>query len=44
MEVFLDKLLVGVGKKLHLYDIYSSKLLLKAVRSGLASYINSIAV
>ena len=44
MEVYLDKLLVGVGKKLILYDIFSSKLLLKALRPNLNSYINSIAV
>jgi hypothetical protein len=44
MEVYLDKLLVGVGKKLILYDIYSSKLLIKAVRPNLSSYLNNIAV
>lgn len=44
MEVYLDKLLVGVGKKLILFEIYPSKLLMKAVRPSISSYLNSIAV
>jgi hypothetical protein len=44
MEVYLDKLLVGVGRRLVLFEIYSSKLLLKAARLGLASFVNSISV
>jgi hypothetical protein len=44
MEVYLDKLLVGVGRKLIMYDIFGSKLLLRAVRPNLGSYLNNIAV
>lgn len=44
MEVYLDKLLVGVGKKLILFDIFASKLLIRAVRASLPSYLNSIVV
>lgn len=44
MEVYFDKLLVGVGKKLILYEIFNSKLMLRAVRGGVTSYINNICV
>ncbi len=42
MSPYLDKLLVGVGKKLMLFEVYSAKLVLKAVRVGLNSYLNNI--
>ena len=44
MEAYLDKLIVGVGKKLILFEILSKKLLLRAVREGLRSLVQTISV
>jgi len=44
MEAYLDKLIVGVGKKLVLFDILNSKLILRASREGLSSMVQSISV
>jgi hypothetical protein len=42
MEVFDDKLLVGSGKRLKLFELTKNKLVLKAEQSGLNSPISQI--
>jgi hypothetical protein len=42
MEVYDDKLLVGVGKTLKLFDVSKNKLVLRADKGGLGSPINYI--
>jgi len=42
MEVYDDKLLVGVGKTLKMFDVSKNKLVLRADKGGLGSPINHI--
>ena len=44
MEAYLDKLIVGVGKKLMLFEIMAKKLVLLAVREDLRSLVQTISV
>lgn len=44
MEIYNDKLLVGIGKKLVLYEIFNTKLISRAVKTDLSSMLSSIAV
>ena len=44
MEAFFNKLIVGVGRKLMLFEILGSKLVLRAVREGLRSLVQNISV
>lgn len=42
MAAYNDKLLIGVGNSLRLYEFGRSKLLLKGIRNGFGSIINGI--
>jgi splicing factor 3B subunit 3 len=44
MDIYFSKLLVGVGTKLVLFDIYKQKLVLRATSDTLSSPINTINV
>ena len=44
MEIYLGKLLIGVGSKLMLYEIYKQKLVLRATSDGLGSPIVQIQI
>lgn len=44
MEAYFNKLLIGLGDKLVLFDIYKQKLIARAISDDLSSPVNTISI